>query len=83
MKARAEESLYVGDVYSVDYIGATNAGMRAVLFECDRSLPRPARTPCESVSNWKAVEELKLEAAKTSLSTVQDLMVQATGRIAS
>jgi len=33
MKARAEESLYVGDVYSVDYIGATNAGMRAVLFD--------------------------------------------------
>jgi len=33
MKARAAESLYVGDVYSVDYVGATNAGMQAVLFD--------------------------------------------------
>jgi putative hydrolase of the HAD superfamily len=33
MNARAEESLYVGDVYSVDYAGATNAGMKAVLFD--------------------------------------------------
>ena len=27
------ESLYVGDVYSVDYVGARNAGMQAVLFD--------------------------------------------------
>lgn len=45
MKARAGESLYVGDVYSVDYIGARNAGMQAVLFDVagayrDRDLPR-------------------------------------------
>ena len=45
MNARAEESLYVGDVYSVDYIGATNAGMQAVLFDvagayCERQEPR-------------------------------------------
>jgi putative hydrolase of the HAD superfamily len=33
MNARAEESLYVGDVYSIDYAGATNAGMKAVLFD--------------------------------------------------
>jgi len=33
MKARAEESLYVGDVYSVDYVGARNAGMQAVLLD--------------------------------------------------
>jgi putative hydrolase of the HAD superfamily len=33
MNARPEESLYVGDVYSVDYVGATNAGMQAVLFD--------------------------------------------------
>lgn len=33
MKADASESLYVGDVYSVDYIGARNAGMDAVLFD--------------------------------------------------
>jgi HAD superfamily hydrolase (TIGR01549 family) len=45
MKARAEESLYVGDVYSVDYVGARGAGMNAVLFDVagayrDRDLPR-------------------------------------------
>jgi HAD superfamily hydrolase (TIGR01509 family) len=33
MKANAAESLYVGDVYSVDYVGARNAGMDAVLFD--------------------------------------------------
>lgn len=45
MRARAHESLYVGDVYSVDYLGARNAGMQAVLFDVagayrDRELPR-------------------------------------------
>jgi FMN phosphatase YigB (HAD superfamily) len=45
MNARADESLYVGDVYSVDYAGARNAGMQAVLFDVagayrDRNLPR-------------------------------------------
>src|SRR5579864_301945 len=45
MKAKAEESLYVGDLYSVDYVGARNAGMQAVLFDVagayrDRGLPR-------------------------------------------
>jgi putative hydrolase of the HAD superfamily len=45
MKARADESLYVGDVYSVDYVGARNAGMQAVLLDVsgayrDRQLPR-------------------------------------------
>jgi HAD superfamily hydrolase (TIGR01509 family) len=33
MQAQPEESLYVGDVYSVDYIGARNAGMNAILFD--------------------------------------------------
>jgi putative hydrolase of the HAD superfamily len=45
MNAAPEESLYVGDVYSVDYLGATGAGMRAVLMDVpgayrDRGLPR-------------------------------------------
>src|SRR5271163_3054610 len=45
MKARPDESLYVGDLYSVDYVGASNAGMQAVLFDVsgayrDRELPR-------------------------------------------
>ena len=33
MQAQPAESLYVGDVYSVDYIGATRAGMQAILFD--------------------------------------------------
>jgi putative hydrolase of the HAD superfamily len=33
MDAPAPESLYVGDIYSVDYFGARNAGMQAVLFD--------------------------------------------------
>ena len=33
MKADPSESLYVGDVYSVDYVGARNAGMQAMLFD--------------------------------------------------
>jgi putative hydrolase of the HAD superfamily len=45
MKADPAESLYVGDVYSVDYVGATKAGMQAVLFDVagayrDREVPR-------------------------------------------
>ncbi len=45
MKAEAAESLYVGDVYSVDYVGAQNAGMEAVLFDVagayrEREVPR-------------------------------------------
>jgi HAD superfamily hydrolase (TIGR01549 family) len=45
MNARRDESLYVGDVYSVDYMGARNAGMQAVLFDVarayrNRDLPR-------------------------------------------
>jgi FMN phosphatase YigB (HAD superfamily) len=45
MKVRAEDSLYIGDVYSVDYVGARNAGMQAVLFDLagayqDREVPR-------------------------------------------
>jgi FMN phosphatase YigB (HAD superfamily) len=45
MRARANESLYVGDVYSVDYLGARNAGMDAILLDVagayrDHEMPR-------------------------------------------
>ena len=47
MKVSAAHALYVGDVYSVDYVGATNVGMQAVLFDVpgayrDTSWPRVA-----------------------------------------
>jgi putative hydrolase of the HAD superfamily len=43
--ATAEQSLYVGDVYSADYRGATLAGMQAILFDSsgayrEKGLPR-------------------------------------------
>ena len=45
MNAAPEASLYVGDVYSVDYLGATGAGMQAVLMDIpgayrDKGVPR-------------------------------------------
>jgi putative hydrolase of the HAD superfamily len=45
MQVHPEESLYVGDVYSVDYLGARNIGMQAVLFDVagtyrDQGFPR-------------------------------------------
>jgi putative hydrolase of the HAD superfamily len=45
MNAAPEESLYVGDVYSVDYLGATGAGMQAILMDIpgayrDKGVPR-------------------------------------------
>jgi putative hydrolase of the HAD superfamily len=33
MQVQPAESLYVGDVYSIDFIGARNVGMEAVLFD--------------------------------------------------
>ena len=45
MNTAPEESLYVGDVYSVDYLGATGAGMQAMLMDVagayrDKGVPR-------------------------------------------
>ena len=45
LNVNPEESLYVGDVYSVDYLGATGAGMQAVLMDVpgayvDKEVPR-------------------------------------------
>lgn len=45
MQATPSDSLYVGDLYSVDYVGARNMGMEAVIFDVsgayrERHLPR-------------------------------------------
>ncbi len=55
MDAAPEESLYVGDVYSVDYLGATGAGMQAMLMDVpgayrDKGVPR-----VESLAELQAV----------------------------
>jgi HAD superfamily hydrolase (TIGR01549 family) len=55
MNARADESLYVGDVYSVDYVGATNAGMQAVLFDVAgayRKRPEPRVESLAQLGSW-------------------------------
>ena len=67
MKADPAESLYVGDVYSVDYVGATGAGMQAVLFEVagayrGRDLPhygsprRRAARACRRFRSWPGLD---------------------------
>jgi HAD superfamily hydrolase (TIGR01509 family) len=59
MNVKAEESLYVGDVYSVDYLGATQAGMHAMLFDVagayrEKTLPR--------LESLEALQEFLLSA---------------------
>ena len=54
-EADPAESLYVGDVYSVDYVGARNAGMQAVLFDVagaykEREFPRVESL--DELENW-------------------------------
>ena len=46
----AQESLYTGDVYSVDYLGATACGMHAVLFD---------RARAYADTEWPRVESLE------------------------
>jgi putative hydrolase of the HAD superfamily len=53
MNAQPEESLYIGDMYSVDYVGARNAGMDAVLLDvCGAHRER-------EVSRVESLEELE------------------------
>ena len=45
MRVKAEQSLYTGDVYCVDYLGSTSVGMQCVLFDVpgaytEKGLPR-------------------------------------------
>jgi len=55
MNANPAESLYVGDVYSVDYVGARNAGMDAVLFDVSgtyRSREWPRVESLSDLETW-------------------------------
>jgi putative hydrolase of the HAD superfamily len=55
MNAQAAESLYVGDVYSVDYVGARQAGMQAVLFDLAgayRASDFPRVESLAELENW-------------------------------
>jgi len=53
MNAAPEESLYVGDVYSVDYLGAAGAGMQAVLMDV------PGAYRNKGVPRVESLEELQ------------------------
>ena len=44
MEAKAEDSLYVGDVYSVDYLGATGVGMQGILMDVSGAYRGTTRT---------------------------------------
>jgi HAD superfamily hydrolase (TIGR01662 family) len=54
MNAAPGESLYVGDVYSVDYLGATAAGMQAVLMDV------PGAYRDKDVLRVESLEELQI-----------------------
>jgi putative hydrolase of the HAD superfamily len=54
MNAKPEESLYVGDVYSVDYVGATEAGMKAVLMDVSGAYREDGLPRVESLEELEA-----------------------------
>jgi HAD superfamily hydrolase (TIGR01509 family) len=54
MDAAPEQSLYVGDVYSVDYLGATGAGMQAVLFDVSGAYRESGLPRVESLEELEA-----------------------------
>jgi putative hydrolase of the HAD superfamily len=55
MQAQPAESLYVGDVYSIDFVGARNVGMAAVLFDVAgayRDSEWPRVDSLQGLENW-------------------------------
>jgi putative hydrolase of the HAD superfamily len=53
------ESLYVGDIYSVDYVGAAGVGMKAVLFDVCGAYKNDASPRVESLDELElALEEV-------------------------
>jgi len=58
-KAESADSLYVGDIYSIDYAGARNAGMQALLFDVAgayREQEFPRVESLAGLQNWLRVE---------------------------
>ena len=54
MAATPQESLYVGDVYSVDYVGATGAGMQAVLMDISGAYRKKGLPRVESLAELQS-----------------------------
>jgi putative hydrolase of the HAD superfamily len=60
MDAKPQESLYVGDVYSVDYLGATQARLQAVLIDVSgayREMNVPRVESLEELEDWLKVTQ--------------------------
>ena len=57
LNAKPEESLYVGDVYSVDYLGATGAGMQAILMDVPGAYGSLGASRVASLSELRGVLE--------------------------
>jgi len=58
----ARESLYVGDIYSVDQVGATGVGMRAALFDVCGAYKNDGRRRLDSLDELElALEEVGAE----------------------
>jgi putative hydrolase of the HAD superfamily len=61
MQAQPDESLYVGDVYSVDYVGATQAGMQAVLMDVSGAYKDDVYPRVESLNELEVLlDELRV-----------------------
>jgi HAD superfamily hydrolase (TIGR01509 family) len=57
MDVAPKQSLYVGDVYSVDYLGATGAGMQAILFDVSGAYRQSGLPRVESLAELEATFE--------------------------
>jgi FMN phosphatase YigB (HAD superfamily) len=55
LEVKPAESLYVGDVYSVDYLGATGAGMQAVLMDVSGAYAEKGVARVESLEALQAM----------------------------
>ncbi|MGA9355748.1 MAG: HAD family hydrolase [Terriglobales bacterium] len=55
LDANPQESLYVGDLYSVDYLGATGAGMQAVLMDVPGAYTKRGVPRVESLTGLEAM----------------------------
>jgi len=53
MKVAADRAMYVGDVYSVDYLGATSAGMQAILFDVSGAYQNDGLPRVESLQEFE------------------------------
>jgi HAD superfamily hydrolase (TIGR01509 family) len=54
---RANESLYIGDVHSIDYVGATGVGMSAVLFDVSGAYKNDGAPRVESLEELEGALE--------------------------